>query len=43
LTVSARRVTVKRIQIEKMGGNPRGNSLTTRAGRPTLMASMVKL
>jgi hypothetical protein len=43
LTASARRVTVKRIQIEEMGGNPRRNRLTIRAGRPTLMASTVKI
>jgi hypothetical protein len=43
LTASARRVTVKRIQIDEMGGNPRVGSLTTRAGRTTLMASMVKI
>jgi len=33
----------ERIQIEEMGGNPRGNSFTIRTGRPTLMASMVKI
>src|SRR5262249_55020380 len=33
----------ERIQIEEMGGNPRGNSFTTRTGRPTLMASILKI
>ena len=44
LTASARRVRVKRIQIDEIGGNPRvGSSHDPGRENDTLMASMVKI
>jgi len=44
LTASARRVRVKRIQIDEIGGNPRvGGSHDPGRENDTLMASMVKI